>query len=120
MSKIKPRAKIPKEAELDEVIEIKTLIRHPMHSGRVKDVDGKTIPRLIINKFKALFNGKGVEPLIADWTNEGPEIQTALNDLGKAAIPVNILYIPGQEEPVILPELLTVENVSKSFNQISN
>ena len=27
MSKIKPRAKIPKEAELDEVIEIKTLIR---------------------------------------------------------------------------------------------
>ena len=36
MSKIKPRAKIPKEAELDEVIEIKTLIRHPMHSGRVK------------------------------------------------------------------------------------
>ena len=49
MSKIKPRAKIPKEAELDEVIEIKTLIRHPMHSGRVKGSDGKTIPRLIIN-----------------------------------------------------------------------
>ena len=58
MSKIKPRAKIPKEAELDEVIEIKTLIRHPMHSGRVKDVNGKTIPRLIINKFNAMFNGK--------------------------------------------------------------
>ena len=60
MSKIKPRAKIPKEAELDEVIEIKTLIRHPMHSGRVKDVDGKTIPRLIINKFNGMFNGKVV------------------------------------------------------------
>ena len=60
MSKIKPRAKIPKEAELDEVIEIKTLIRHPMHSGRVKDVDGKTIPRLIINKFNAMFNGEVV------------------------------------------------------------
>ena len=47
---------IEKLAELDEVIEIKTLIRHPMHSGRVKDVDGKTIPRLIINKFNAMFN----------------------------------------------------------------
>ena len=69
---------------------------------------------------QALFNGKGVEPLIADWTNEGPEIQKAINDLGKAAIPVNILYIPGQEEPVILPELLTVENVSKALNQISD
>ena len=55
MSKIKPRAKIPKEAELDEVIEIKTLI-----SGRVKDVNGVTIPRLIINKFNAMFNGKVV------------------------------------------------------------
>ena len=54
MSKIKPRAKIPKEAELDEVIEIKTLIRHPMHSGRVKDANGKTIPRLIINKFNGI------------------------------------------------------------------
>ena len=60
MSKIKPRAKIPKEAELDEVIEIKTLIRHPMHSGRVKGSDGKPIPRLIINKFNAIFNGKTV------------------------------------------------------------
>ena len=69
---------------------------------------------------QALFNGKGVEPLIADWTNEGPEIQKAINDLGKAAIPVNLLYIPGQEEPVILPELLTVENVSKALNQISD
>ena len=58
MSKIKPRAKIPKEAELDEIIEIKTLIRHPMHSGRVKDANGKTIPRHIINKFEAKFNGK--------------------------------------------------------------
>ena len=71
-------------------------------------------------RLQALFNGKGVEPLIADWTNEGPEIQKAINDLGRAAIPVNVLYIPGQEEPVILPELLTVENVSKALNQISD
>ena len=71
-------------------------------------------------RLQALFNGKGVEPLIADWTNEGPEIQKAINDLGKAAIPVNVLYIPGQKEPVILPELLTVENVSKALNQISD
>ena len=71
-------------------------------------------------RLQAMFNGKGVEPLIADWTNEGPEIQKAINDLGKAAIPVNVLYIPGQEEPVILPELLTVENVSKALNKISD
>ena len=33
MSKVKPRGKVPKKATIDEVIEIKTLIRHPMHSG---------------------------------------------------------------------------------------
>ena len=44
MSKVKPRGKVPKKATIDEVIEIKTLIRHPMHSGRMKDKDGKNIP----------------------------------------------------------------------------
>ena len=49
MSKIKPRGKVPKKASIDEVVEIKTLIRHPMHSGRMKDKDGKKIPKRIIN-----------------------------------------------------------------------
>ena len=55
MSKIKPRGKVPKTASVDEIIEIKTLIRHPMHSGRMKDKDGKKIPKRIINKFLVKF-----------------------------------------------------------------
>ena len=45
MSSIKPRVKVPKEVSIDEIVEIKTLIRHPMHSGRMKDADGQLIPR---------------------------------------------------------------------------
>ena len=60
MSKIKPRGKVPKKASLGEIVEIKTLIRHPMHSGRMKDKDGKKIPKRIINKFLVKFNGKKV------------------------------------------------------------
>ena len=60
MSSIKPRVKVPKEVAVDEIIEIKTLIRHPMHSGRMKDTDGNTIPRQIINAFSAKFNGQQV------------------------------------------------------------
>ena len=60
MSSIKPRVKVPKEVSVDEIVEIKTLIRHPMHSGRMKDADGQTIPRQIINSFSAKFNGKEV------------------------------------------------------------
>ena len=60
MSSIKPRVKVPKEVSMDEIIEIKTLIRHPMHSGRMKDTDGNTIPKQIINAFSAKFNGREV------------------------------------------------------------
>ena len=60
MSSIKPRVKVPKEVSIDEIIEIKTLIRHPMHSGRMKDNNGQIIPRQIINFFSAKFNGKDV------------------------------------------------------------
>ena len=57
MAKVKPRVKVPKTAEVDEVIEIKTLISHPMHSGRVVDGDGNLVPRQIINSFRVSFNG---------------------------------------------------------------
>ena len=57
MSKVKPRVKVPKTAKIDEVIEIKTLISHPMHSGRAVDGDGNLVPRQIINSFRVFFNG---------------------------------------------------------------
>ena len=60
MSSIKPRVKVPKEVSVDEIVEIKTLIRHHMHSGRMKDAEGQTIPRQIINMYSAKFNGKKV------------------------------------------------------------
>ena len=86
MSSIKPRVKIPNEVSIDEIVEIKTLIRHPMHSGRMKDVDGQTIPRQIINSFSAKFNGKEVfqmdlEPSIS--TNPYIVFQFKVKESGK-------------------------------------
>ncbi len=65
-----PKVRVPKTAKKGEVIEIKTLLPHIMESGQRKDKDGKAIPRKIINKFVAEFNGKPVfsadlEPAIA-------------------------------------------------------
>ncbi|MGB2464116.1 MAG: thiosulfate oxidation carrier complex protein SoxZ, partial [Candidatus Puniceispirillaceae bacterium] len=48
MAKVKARVKVPKTAEKDEIVEIKTLISHPMHSGRGVDGDGNIVPRNII------------------------------------------------------------------------
>src|SRR5687768_11013089 len=66
----KPRIRLPKEAKKGEVVTIKTLVSHVMESGQRKDRDGNTIPRKIINRFTAEFNGKPVfaadiEPAVA-------------------------------------------------------
>lgn len=56
----KPRVKVPKQAAVGEVITIKTLINHKMESGQRRDQDGQVIPRMIINRFSAEFNGQPV------------------------------------------------------------
>ncbi|GBD42892.1 hypothetical protein HRbin40_00352 [bacterium HR40] len=58
MAEAKPRVRVPKSAQKGEIIEIKTLISHEMESGQRKDREGNTIPRKIINRFEAYYNGK--------------------------------------------------------------
>ena len=61
MAKPKPRVKVPKKADQGEIITIKTLISHSMETGLRKDrKTGEKIPRQIINKFVAKFNGEEV------------------------------------------------------------
>ena len=57
---VKPRVKVPKSAAAGEAVTIKTLISHKMESGQRKDDDGNVIPRSIINRFTADFNGQNV------------------------------------------------------------
>ena len=64
-TKSTPRVRVPAQAKAGELIEIKTLISHEMESGQRTDAAGKPIPRKIINKFTAAFNGKTV--FEADW-----------------------------------------------------
>jgi sulfur-oxidizing protein SoxZ len=67
---IKPRLRVPSSAKKGEVIEIKTLITHPMETGLRKDSDGKIVPRLIVNSLVVTYNDKPVlnaklEPAVA-------------------------------------------------------
>ena len=56
----KPRIKLPEQAKVGEVIEIKTLVSHVMETGQRKDANGNTIPRMIINSFTASYAGTEV------------------------------------------------------------
>lgn len=57
---LKPRIRVPQGAKRGDVIEIKTLITHPMESGQRTGADGKIIPRMIINRMTVSLNGKQV------------------------------------------------------------
>jgi sulfur-oxidizing protein SoxZ len=54
------RLRVPATARMGEVVEIKTLLSHPMESGQRKDKAGALIPRRIVNRFVASFNGRPV------------------------------------------------------------
>ena len=60
MAKARIRIKAPKSAKKGEIIQIKTLISHPMESGQRKNEQGEKIPRKIINRFVCSLNGKQV------------------------------------------------------------
>lgn len=67
MAKVKPRVKVPKKAKAGDVITIKTLISHPMETGLRKDKKtGDLIPRKIINRFSAQFEGEEVVNVAID------------------------------------------------------
>ena len=85
-SGVKPRVKVPKTASAGETITIKTLISHKMESGQRKDDDGNLIPRSIINRFVADFNGQNVidvtlEPAIS--TNPYFQFEATVPETGE-------------------------------------
>ena len=53
------------------------------------------------------FAAKKIVTLRADWTNKDPAITAELAKYQRSAVPFNVIWKPGQPEPVILPELLT-------------
>ena len=48
---------LPSRAKRSEIIEIKTLIAHPMETGYRLDSTGAAIPRDIIDRFVCSYNG---------------------------------------------------------------
>ncbi len=62
----------------------------------------------------ALMEQSGVVALKADKTKPDPAIESALAELKRSAIPVNVLYIPGKP-PIITPELLDAATLLDLF-----
>ena len=57
------------------------------------------------------FRDRHIATLRGDWTNRDPEITAELARYHRAAVPFNLIWLPGRAKPVILPELLTASAV---------
>ncbi|BCX46135.1 thiol:disulfide interchange protein [Haloferula helveola] len=63
-----------------------------------------------------LMKERGIVALKADKTKANPEIDAKLEELGRSAIPVNVLYVPGKE-PIITPEILSADYLKDLFTK---
>ncbi|MGA7724783.1 MAG: thioredoxin family protein [Opitutaceae bacterium] len=53
------------------------------------------------------FGEKHVATLRGDWTNKDAQITEELAKYHRAAVPFNLVWLPGRADPVILPEILS-------------
>ncbi|HZQ39548.1 MAG TPA: protein-disulfide reductase DsbD domain-containing protein [Rhizomicrobium sp.] len=56
---------------------------------------------------KGAFASKNVAYLVADWTNQNPEITALLKENGRSGVPLYLYYAPGAATPQVLPQILT-------------
>jgi thiol:disulfide interchange protein DsbD len=65
------------------------------------------------------LKAKKVVTLRADWTDFDAEIGTYIKKLGRAGVPVYVLYPPGEENPIVFPEILTQKTVTDELDKIN-
>ena len=64
------------------------------------------------------FQAHGVVLLKADWTRHDEAITHALEGLGRSGVPTYALYVPGQSEAQLLPEVLTPGIVTDALDKL--
>lgn len=77
--------KMPATAKRGEVIEIRTLIAHPMETGYRPGADGQVVARNIIRRFTCRYNGEvvfGAELFPAIAANPNIIFHTVATDSG--------------------------------------
>jgi len=103
----------------DEAVRAALANGHPVFVDFTADwcITCKVNERLAIQAAatQALFDAQGVVVLVADWTNEDASITQALARFGRVGVPLYLLYRPGEQNPQILPQLLTPDVIREAL-----
>ena len=63
------------------------------------------------------FRDHNIATLRGDWTNKDPLITAELAKYQRSAVPFNVIWRTGRNDPVLLPELLTAGTVLDALKQ---
>ncbi len=64
------------------------------------------------------FRAANVALLRADWTRHDKAITQALFALGRSGVPAYAIYVPGETNPRLLPEVLTPGIVTDAVSKL--
>jgi thiol:disulfide interchange protein/DsbC/DsbD-like thiol-disulfide interchange protein len=54
-----------------------------------------------------VFHDRNIATLRGDWTNKDPAITAELAKYNRAAVPFDVIWAPGHDQAIVLPEILT-------------
>ena len=71
-------------------------------------------------KVKNIFKRYDVKKIRGDLTKPNKEINKYINSFGRFGIPFNVVYSSSAPQGILLPEVLTVQNLLSTFDSIKN
>ena len=71
-------------------------------------------------KVKNIFETYDVKKIRGDLTKPNREINKYINSFGRFGIPFNVIYSSSAPQGILLPEVLTVQNLLSTFESIKN
>ena len=71
-------------------------------------------------KVKNIFETYDVKKIRGDLTKPNKEINEYINSFGRFGIPFNVVYSSSAPQGILLPEVLTVQNLLSTFEGIKN
>ena len=79
---------------------------------------GMVVVRESRERVRSALDRLGFEVFAGDWTRRDEAIRLELARFGKAGVPLYLVYSPGApDQPVVLPEILTVDLFLETLSQ---
>lgn len=104
---MRARVKMPASAKRGELVTVRTLASHPMHTGYGRDMHGALVPRHIISEFICRYRGhEAFRTCLGPGVAANPFLEFRLRAVGTG--PVTFIWRTDRGEELIVERHLKV------------